>query len=396
MSSGVIIANKQGVVVSLDSAVTFHKKVVFDHANKVFLLDKNKNYVIGVIGLASLSGLPWGILIEEFAHVIKTKKQTFQTIEDLSAHFVKFITEQQKRFGFSKHEHDFVTKHVQEGLDFVAKGIKGSKKPLQEALESFLVNHQEELNKEYKLVPDYVIDEGVFIKNYSELAKQQFMAFFKTLKPESSEVGDKLSLLFLKTMIFSMQKGWYAERSLSEIVFAGYGEEEVTPVVVKLEIFGFFQGQVMVADNEVQKVADSSLITMPLAQKDVFDMFFNGLANHHMKTVVQLQDFMMKFIVQDAMKGGMSVEQSNSILEIYQKRKKFFQTGLVSIQRYERNKLDSIVSAPLDDLYELALSILKTTIVKRKFEMTAANRTVGGKVHSILLRKRHKPINKID
>lgn len=397
MSAGVIIANQQGLCVSIDSAATLKNKIIFENATKVYLLNKDKNYVMAIVGASKLSGVFWSVIIEEYSHFLRLKRVQFPSIEALADHFLMYLKDNATLFNFSIYDQRFMEVHLNEGLDFVeAQLVKEKRGPLEYQIINVLTKHLKDLQKNYNNSSFISINVKQLTKTYFQLAKKSLLKRFKGLNNLNDDLLDKITNTLIGTMLFSIQKGWNAKSLESALYAMGYGEEEIYPTVLKLETFGFFQNQVMISDREIYKVSETPLLSLPLAQHDIFDMFFNGLGQHHAHAILNLQDQQFKSMLNEATKIGITQEQSIKLIEIYKNKRKVFQTGLVAIRNYEKTKLNSIIVAPVEDLYDLTLGIVKATIIKRRYETSQSHRTVGGKVHSILLKKRQKPTMKVD
>ena len=397
MSAGVILANQQGLSVSIDSAATLKNKIIFDKTTKVYLLTKDKNYVMAFVGVGKLSGVLWSVIIDEYSHFLTSKKLKFPTIEALTDHFLMYLKDNASLFDFISYDHFFMGAHLREGLDFIEGKIaqvKGG--TLEYNIINVLTKHLEDLQENYVNSSYISIDVKQLTQTYFKMAKELLLKRFKEIQNLPDDLLNKMTNTFLGTMLYSIQKGWNAKALESILYVMGYGEVEIYPTVLKLDIFGFFQNQVMIADKEIYKVSETPLLSLPLAQQDVFDMFFNGLGKHHAQGIMNLQDQQINALMNEATKIGITKEQSDKLWEVYKNKRKVFQTGLVAIRNHEKTKLSSIVIAPVEDLYDLTLGIVKATIIKRKYEASQAHRTVGGKVHSILLKKRQKPTVKVD
>jgi hypothetical protein len=396
MSAGIILANKNGLVIATDSAGTIAGKIVLESKKKIFLLNKNKNYLIALVGNAGLADNPWSVIIEEYAFYINKLKLNFKKINQLVNHFVEYIKNEKSKFKLEDGEHFLISKHIEEGIEFIHKEMLSKstyeKVNQQQKFLDTIIQHHEYLNENFEDKTNFVISESVIKNEYKDitinLLSEKYSWFSKINKQKQSHISD----LFLKTFVKSLQKGWYSDRFVSTLAFSGMGEEELYPCVVKLEIFGFFKDQLLIVDQEELSVLDKNLLTIPLAQKDVFESFFMGINELHSKVIIKKYDDLVHEMLDESLKKGLSIEVYNKIQIIHKKKFESFLEFTQAIQEYEINNLMAISNAEIDDLVEIARQIIEVTILKRKFENSNLYRTVGGKIETYVIQKRKKPL----
>jgi len=396
MSAGIILANKNGLVIAADSAGTIGGRIVLESQKKIFLLDKNKNYLIALVGNAGIAQNPWSVIIEEYAFYIRNSKLEFKKIKDLVTHFVEFLKEKKNTFKLAQGEKFLITKHMDEGIDFIHQEmLKKStfKKALQqEKLLETIIEHSIYLNNNFDDKKEFVISEKAIQSEYIDYAINALVNKYSWYKKISKEKQSFIAKQFLKSFVKSLQKGWYSDRFVSTLAFCGMGDEELYPSVVKIEIFGFFKDQLLIIDQEELSVIERDLITVPLAQKDVFESFFMGTNESFNKLLIKKYDDLVKELLTESLKIGLSKEIYRKMQTIHKKKFENFIDFTQAIQAFEVNKLMAISNAEVNDLVEIARQIIQVTILKRKYENSHLYRTVGGKIDTYVIQKRKIPI----
>jgi len=397
MSAGVILANQQGVVVSVDSASTYSDKnfkTTFDHAKKVFLLKKDKNYGVVLVGNANLSGHLWSTLIGEYIHNLDLKDKNFQELISLVKDFRKFLVQKQEAFQFHLNEDRYFYLHLIEGIQFVKQNIKLNHPKLSNVTQMvyFLKKHQKALKEEHEDNTEYSLKVSDIVKKYLILTKETLVNEFQDLARNTDVVISKVATLFLETLVLSIQKGWYSDQLESELSFFGYGEKDLYPSVITFEVYGFFQGQ-LIYGNEIMRKVDvqNSSYRIPIGQSDVSESILEGIPHRFIEAVDKYQDSLIKSIIFQAKKENIPLDNLEKILKIYAKLKPFIHEDLKRFKLTENKRLISIDTLDIEELYSLTKGIIQASILKSKFEFSRANRTVGGSIQSILMSKRSIP-----
>ena len=397
MSAGVILANQQGVVVSVDSASTYSDKnfkTTFDHAKKAFLLKKDKNYGVAFVGNASLSGHLWSTLIGEYTHGLESKGKNFQQLSLLVNDFRKFLYQKQKTFEFHLNDDRYFYLHLIEGIQFVKQNISMNhpKGLILPQIIRFLKNHQTLLKEQHEDNPGYTLSQADVVKKYLSITKQLLLEEFKSLSQSSDPIIVKVSTMFLETLVLSMQKGWYTDQLYTELSFFGYGDKELYPSVITFEVYGFFQGQLIYGNEQVRNVdVENSSFRIPIGQSDVSESILEGVPQKFIQSVNDSQDNLIKKVMIQLKKESIPFPYLEKMFNIYQTLKPSFEEELKGFNLNERKKLITIDSLEIEELYALTKGIIQATILKSKFEFSRSNRTVGGTIHSILISKRSLP-----
>jgi hypothetical protein len=396
MSAGIILANKNGLVISTDSAGTIAGKIVLESQKKIFLLDKNKNYLIALVGNAGIADNPWSIIIEEYAFYIKDHNLKFNKVVDLVSHFTEFLKKEKNKFNFDQGEKFLITRHIDEGIEFIHEEMLRNptyKKAIQqEKLLETIIEHNLYLNNNFENKKEFVISEKVIHSEYIEFTINSLINKYSWFKKLTKDKQLFISEQFLKTFVKSLQKGWYSDRFVSTLAFCGIGDEELYPSVVKLEVFGFFKNQLLIVDQEVLSVLENDLLTLPLAQKDVFESFFMGTNESYNKLIIKKHDDLVRELLDESLKIGLPKEMYQKMQKIHKTKFDNFIEFTKAIQAFELNKLMAINNAETNDLVDIARQIIQVTILKRKYENSHLYRTVGGKIETYVIQRRKKPL----
>ena len=281
MTAEVAIMNKEAIALAADSAVTFQEEAgqkIFTSASKIFTLSKYQPVGVMIYGYASLMGVPWETIIKVYRNNLGQK--TFKTVGEYAQDFLTFIVEKEQLFSndaqnwyveSSIYRYFFfianeITEHVEKIINETGKiDDVGIKKVI-----SDVVTQHFERWKEAELIPS--VDED-FANNlrqeYADLINKAKAEVFEKLSL-TSHSSRKLTEIAINLFI-KFPTGLIAP-STSGVVIAGFGTEDIFPVLESFLIEGKIGNHLKYKRNEdgcAEISFQNSAAIIPFAQSEM-------------------------------------------------------------------------------------------------------------------------------
>lgn len=399
MTAEVAVINSIGVALAADSAVTIGRDKIYNSALKLFSLSKVEPVGVMIYGNAALMDVPWEVIIKSFRKEIGSK--SYPTLEDYSSNFLNYLSKNKSFFSDKVQETWFIENvysyfhqirdNLIESVDIKIKNdgnISENETELifQETITNFL-NDLEKLEIIKTMTKN---SENEIRKKYRKVINALKKDVFKDLslsRKMNSQLNRISSLLHTRD-IFSERK--------SGIVIAGFGTDNIYPVVVTHEIEGIICGKVKCKfiDNKSVKIENGSHCSViPFAQDDMVASFMNGLnptVQRFLHSFLNnLFQRLPEVIDTNNLKG--TKKEKEFYIDQYSKDigsllKDFFDEFKKHTQEQHVNPIMQMVNAlPKDELAAMAESLVNLTAFKRR--MSKVLETVGGPIDVIVISK---------
>ncbi|MGB1310064.1 MAG: hypothetical protein ACPG47_02585 [Leucothrix sp.] len=398
MTAEVIILNSSGVALAADSAVTIGGTKIFNTAIKLLALSKTQPVGIMVYGNAGLIGVPWETLIKLYRAQLKDTQMS--KLEDYSDDFMKYIASRQDLFPealerqwIGSNLFRYYTSLREALLKKLEPGLAAGKPVSNEGVVKLFAELVDDKHKAFAAEKFATgMDEAFEAKSrthYLSLFKEFQDGVFQSLKIEQ-QTADKLNdlAIFLHTRaVFSRTSG---------LVFAGYGESEIYPSVVNIELEGVLQGRLkyrLRTDKSRKISSNRDAFIYPFAQEDMVNLFMNGVNTRvlsHMQTA--LTGFIEK--VPDLIKDDDLKSEDRSAAEIKDALLLNLRAMLGSYyqdfgQHIRTDHITPVMNMvrvlPKDELASMAEALVNLTAFKRK--VTNTLETVGGPIDVAVISK---------
>lgn len=395
MTAVIGILNKQGVALAADSAVTViggNNKKIYNTANKIFTLSKYHPVGIMVYGSSSFMNTPWEIIIKLYRKEISDK--SFKTLKEYKNDFIDFL----KRNEF------FTTEEGQKIFikQFIFLNLSNQKEFIIGKLEG---QTEDELKKDfkekYKLELEQIIDSYKdntnLLEDFSEYSYGNFISFIGDelneiiqIVYEGIELTDEIIEL-IKKQYYSILTSKNFIGSNSGLVFAGFGESEIYPSIVSINVAEVFDNILRFFDYNEANISDNNNGSiMPYAQKDVIDMFITGIAPNIDKEYFRI---FQKTIKRYHSYIADSIKEIDN--EISEKIKTLNIDDISSEFINEMNKVKKVLQIiptvetisilSKEDLSEMAESLIYLTYLKRR--ISSDEESVGGPIDVAIISK---------
>lgn len=389
MTAIVGVLNKHAVAIAADSAVTMgntHK--VVNSANKIFTLSKYCPVAVMTYSSASFMGVPWDIIIKEYRKQLKNK--CFPKLENYVNDFMEYLHNKQF-FCDVKTQNNYLNWMLESFFDICCEEICyenhiADKATLSPALIEQKLKDCIDLYKSAEKCPDFVVYTLEDFKNYTDIIIQDFA------KKNGFANVDVLSESFFYYLSVKIRTYSY-----TGLVFTGYGEEEIYPSLIPLNVsplvvdghLKYYMDQVNAA-----KISEdgSTAVICPFAQVDVVQTIIRGIHPS------------FKDIIYNAIDKSIGAYTS-SITDILDKDpaiskismavkgldKKSVIDGITSqITRemfnfYSKPLIDTVALLDKEDMANMAESFISLTSLVRR--MQPGEETVGGPVDVAVISK---------
>ncbi len=397
------ILNKNSIALAADSAVTVGlvngDSKIFNRANKLFTLSKYHPVGIMIYNSASFMHTPWEIIIKLYRKQLN--KKSFDTLREYQTDFIDFLHKKnffvtgeddvQFLFAYFHRRLTNVKFEVAKLNNLVLKGIVP-----QATKELFL----EKLSEYFDVKIQELANEANFCDELADLELDEFNAkiepFFDELMHvlyinHGYNVEEDLKQK-IKLYVLNSYKTKYF-RDYTGLVFAGFGEEEIYPQLVAVQISSSFNNRLRyyVDENQCQSIAtDNSAAICPFAQTDVMQTILAGidpvLENMYNKTwelaFLKFNQMVIDLLGDDHadLKQALQSLPYNQIIND-------------TIQANAQHRLDKNIHPLMnavnelskEDLAEMAESLIYLTYLKRR--ITFAQESVGGPVDVAIISK---------
>ena len=399
MTAEVIILNSSGVALAADSAVTIGGTKIFNTAIKLLALSKTQPVGVMVYGNAGLIGVPWETLIKLYRTQLKNTRM--DKLEDYSDDFMKYITgrkdlfpETLERQWIGSKLFRYYTALREELLEKIRPGLAVGKPVAAAEVVKIFAELVEEKHKQLSATAFATGMDKTFEnrsrKHYLELFKEFQDGVFQSLKiePATVEKLNDLAIFIHTRAVFS--------RATSGLVFAGYGESEIYPSVVNLELEGVIRGRLKyrLREDKSRKITSNrDSFIYPFAQEDMVNLFMNGVNS---QVLSYMQTALTAFIerVPGLIKDDDLKSEDRSPAEIKDELLLSLRAALGSYyqgfgQHIRTAHITPVMNMvrvlPKDELAAMAEALVNLTAFKRK--VTNTLETVGGPVDVAVISK---------
>ena len=399
MTAEVIILNSSGVALAADSAVTIGGTKIFNTAIKLLALSKTQPVGIMVYGNAGLIGVPWETLIKLYRAQLKNTQMA--VLEAYSDDFLTYITGRNDLFTEAL-EKQWVSSNLyryylslrEELVETLKPGLAAGTPVSNEDIIKKFADIVDKKHKGFGAEPFAEGMDEAFEKaartHYLGVFEEFQVGVFQSLKiePATAEKLNDLGIYLHTRAVFS--------RATSGLVFAGYGESEIYPSVVNIELEGVLRGRLkyrLRKDKSRKITSNRDSFIYPFAQEDMVNLFMNGV---NTQVLGYMQSAMTEFIkkIPDLIKDEDLQSEDRTAAEIKDELLLNLRAALGSYyqgfgQHIKTSHITPVMNMvrvlPKDELAAMAEALVNLTAFKRK--VTNTLETVGGPVDVAVISK---------
>jgi len=397
MTALIAILNKNAVALAADSAVTSRK--IHNSANKLFTLSKFEPVAVMVYGMSEFMRLPWETVIKMYRSQLGETQ--FQHLEDYASDFLRYLSSEALIVPATRQAAVLVDTmravlyEIRESILTEVRKRVGGALPLAEEQVPDLVAEVVTTHKDAFLqYPRLAGFDEEFEDNFIRLHAEEIRDLARTVF-EDLPINHVLEDIKLVCCYRFTRDYWSTH---SGLVFAGFGRQNVLPVVKAYRVECVFSGRLRHRfDDQLSSDLNSdegNAVIIPYAQFDVVHRFLKGIDgtyrkqySTHLRTLL-CETYPERLIAEAAIEdedelrtkkaelihfGRNAVEEFNGAWE------KFEQSTFV------QPVIDVIAELPIQELASIAESLLSLTSLQRKITNTAE--TVGGPVDVAVISK---------
>lgn len=377
MTAEVALLNMSAVVLAADSAVTVSRggaQKIFNTTNKIYQISFKNPLALMIFGRADYMGLPIEVVAKEFRRAHGDK--SYETVEKCSEAFLEFLKNEiacERRHDFENFE-VFVRRHLDQlSSDLGRKVVKSyhegnsiSQGNLNRILMSAIDEKLASLPKTRRLPL-----ETDYTATIANVAQNTFNPTFKVSQANITKITSLIKRLIVSDQLSPSPMG---------MVFAGYGESELCPSLVQLNLDGlvakhFKYAKIMNLD--LGREHSDRAAVLGFAQQDVVHSFVNGVTK-------EIRDHAKALIKTAVEKAG---NWTSTTTPVQQQLKSALVTEFEKFigDRYTMDLIQMVGSMPKQELATLAESLIEITGLRRR--VTSAMETVGGDVDVAVISK---------
>lgn len=393
MTAEIGILNKQGIALAADSAVTLGSgpgPKIFASANKIFALSKYRPVGVMVYGNAEVLGVPWETVIKRYRRGLGETK--FATLEEYVEHFAQAVGSDSVLFPAAAQErHARIT--IGSWFMAIAERVK-------QEIEAALADSSEGLTS------DDVADlaAAVIRTSYGVWEQQPPSAFLPS--EHEAEVADLYRGLIDEARATQFEKiplGEDEQRMLAEIaamclsrqspvdtpavsgvVVAGYGQDDIFPSFVELMVGGVANDQLICwrGREHAISIGDDAYVAA-FAQAEMVTRFMEGVDPDYQDMLEKSLESILSGYTNEIFKKlkrrpsreiRTELEAARAdMLEEYSER-----LAAHRQDTYVEGVINVVGSLPLDELADMAESLVNLTSFKRRVSLESE--TVSGPI----------------
>ncbi|MBX7107586.1 MAG: hypothetical protein K1X61_02960 [Chitinophagales bacterium] len=402
MTAVVGILNKQAVALAADSAVTIsgsNNRKIFNRANKVFTLSKYHPVGVMLYNSASFMATPWETIIKTYRK--KLGKDSFPTVKAYQDDFIQFLHEKnlfsdeatQKNFLFSFcfSMIDVITKDaVRAHRNLLQNPTYENQQQIIDLLDAKADEVTQQLETNLEICEEF---ENYTLENFSAFADDLYAEVISQEFTNNGFVLPPELITKFKSILHQYLRRKEAFTNFTGLVFVGFGEEEIYPQLLPVNISLAVQQRLRYFADTNNEASISNLAQgaiRPFAQTDVIDTILTGidptLDNTYLKNFVSAftkynQEILG--IIGDAnpeLAAQIQGLDVNALAEAYAAK-----NNETKRSNYIDPLMNAVSNLSKEDLAEMAESLIYLTYLKRR--ITFAEESVGGPVDVAIISK---------
>lgn len=384
MTAEVAIINRSGVALAADSALTVGQERVWTHANKIFSLSPHNDIGIMIYGSGAYVGFPWEILIKLYRKRNGTKK--FNKVEDCQADFFTFISGPEWRDEYSE---DI-------GVSFIIlQQIESIKKCLDYTT---AMEFRQQVIEQANWRRKYLDTRKVAIPSWTKSAFEK--EFGSKISNFAKDIlGKPITVAVRKALISFLHVFFVRERCLSGfetgIVFCGYGDSELFPVVIHTVVDGRIGKHLRAwvedtSDFNIDRSKRGEIT--PFAQTDMAELFLEGVSAAHKKYISRVMEQILDKKTDEIIQNYVLDDDEKIVEKALQSKdnKKLVEAFKEEFSEYRDTTviqpiMEVVAALPREEMAAMAEALVELTSLRRKVDSRVAS--VSGPVDVAVISK---------
>ena len=385
MTAIVGILNKRAAAIAADSAMTVKKDgqtKIYNNTRKIFSLSEDLPVGIMMSGNLEFMGMPWDVIFGQYRAYRNGK--SLPRLKDYMADFLSFLTsfshlntkEMYSNYLYAELASFYYT--TKSAVD--ARISEEQRKLIQHTFEEHLKDVMEENMKIYSDDGQSENMKDISFKKFCIIAKKQFESLKETMSEErvSTENIQDWKRVFYEYIVSSC---YLVD---SQIVFIGYGEDEIYPSLQAVTLSGIIDGKLRFRyDDDDEITDDSSSAVIPFAQSDVMIALLKGIApdlyTNIMEKMEEHEEKIRKEIINTLRDAGYGLETLGLVDKVsFSDLNQMFRNETLEYIRehYTDGLLAAIDCFSVSEMADMAGNLISVTGLQRHY--TSSEESVGG------------------
>ncbi len=393
MTSEVLMLNKDAVVIAADSAVTTGRDPhprYSKAANKIFDLSIHGNVAVTIFAAAEIDRVPWELALKQFRRQ-DSKNAQLPKLEDYVGALVAYLKGNPSLFPAAVRA-DLLKKQFFWAARFVLEqvGIKfpdfiNSSKTSGERIAAWGKGEAivaQELGARSYQDPLTHIDHQNIIAQSAALQAELATLIANTPEYLHADVA-KLTLLAIESLV----KQPTEFISYTGLVFAGYGEEEIFPSFIHIEMYGHIGDTLLWKKvNNYAITHDNDAFILPFAQSSMIDRFTDGFDNTLNGIIYRESLNSYNYVVSDLIASGLAIPSAVSDSIIAKRHPEFMKAWVHKNWDLNFHPLRRVLnSLSVSEMGHLAESLLVLEELRER--VTSPSESVGGPIDVVVVTK---------
>lgn len=398
MTAEIAILNANAIALAADSAATTmigQTAKVYHSSEKLFQLVENASVGIMVNGASKFLGISWETIIKTYRK--ERRGTTFPALIDYRKDFLAFVSSQDYMFP-EELQLSYIERIIQryfmsileqarEIIDKDSKSEKGvDERSLQQKIERVIEIELTKIDERPRLSgfdDKFIEDIRNFVNPRIEQARQELIAEI----PLNTETMEKL-----ETIAFEVLTREYMIGFESELVFAGYGDNEYMPRLYSVAVEMMVQNRIRSVDLDSTELNFDEASIIPFAQHEMVRSFLNGvhpeLEKYMNNTISRVLGSLIEQLsntmenVDNFSVDGLKNELTQQIPSLMDTLQNFWKTAK---REQWRPIIENVALLPKDELGAMAEALVNLTKFKRRIGLE--EETVGGPIDVAVITK---------
>lgn len=392
MTCEIIVANRLGVALAADSAVTYSRndgnQTFSSGANKIFQLASTKPVAAMIYNNANLESIPWEIIIKEYRSCLSNSG--FKQLSEYKKNIIDFLNNSNQLIPESIREKLTLSAYYQIINDIITSTYQEITK-----LEDN-TNSKEEIRKKWEneiaQIKEYIKKEGTDeTLDASEIEEQKEKNKDRLINDTKEHIEQNHPLLadsinydeFIALVIEIAFTGITKKmNNYTGLVISGYGDDEYLPSYHSIKIHGFIGKKLLWekdGDQIINYGATSSFI-QPFAQSNMINTFTLGASPEVWRDALHYYTkHSTEACRHAATLAGVNIPEETIADAVRNSLKSFTKDwGYATFNAHMRPLRDVVSGLAVPELAELAENLVMLESLKEK--VTSRTQSVGGPI----------------
>lgn len=402
MTCEVLVANRLGMALAADSAVTFSagnsdSKTYASGANKIFQLCSNAPIAVMIYNGADLHQIPWEVILKSYR--TELANTTFQKVSDYTPDLIRFLNEKCDKLIPPQVREAAAKAATYRGLFYVMQTIFEMAPTLLDETAS-AANHAaawagaiSQIDADLAgLSVDSSLDPADLLVAHSTMAAgmtSEATIHFGTQHPHLAAVASYADVVRIGIDAAFKKPDQVFLNLHTGLVVAGFGRDEFMPAYSSLDVYGFvgtkicWKGQ----QNDAVGYVDRPSLIVPFARQAMVETFTQGASPEVWKAV---RDAFVQFANEStkeaASRAGVAIAEADIVAAVDSKLNAFSQDWTMTILRVHLAPLLKVIAnLDVEALAELAETLVMLESLKEK--VTSRTQGVGGPIDVVVITK---------